>query len=198
MKNALERGCTYYGTSGTIDASTDYGGIEMEGLPVAFKDTDTSDPTIIQSGRLVKGRIMRNVSGFTIPGGIMVSHKTAYRGRRFDGRTITYGQEVAGVVDPRLGTAGCRSGDLCIVFTKGPCDVYVADSVAASIVAADLAVACTSGGTSGATTDSGKVECIGATSAITLFSVNAVGRFEIAGESGTVKNTLVLVDLCIE
>jgi hypothetical protein len=197
MKNALERGRTYYGTSGTIDASTDYGGIELEGMPVAFKDTDTTDPTIIQSGRLVRGRIMRNVSGFTIPGGIMVSHKTAYRGRRFCGRTCVTALEAAGVVDPRLGTTGCRDGDLCIVFTKGPCDVYVADSVAATIVAADLAYAIT-GATSAATTDSGKVEAVAATSAITLYAVNAVGRFEAAGVSATVANTLVLVDLCIE
>jgi hypothetical protein len=204
--NALERGQTYYGPDGTIDASTDYGGVELEGVDVIFKHTDTTDPTIIESARLVKGRIMRNVSGVTLYGGLMVVHKTAYRGRRFSARSRITAEEVAGVIDPRLYTTGVRDGDLCIVFTKGPCDVYVAASVAADIVAADLAYAITAttaqctAAHSGAYTseDAGKVEAIGATSGKTLYETNYVGRFETTALSTTVDNTMVLVDLCIE
>ena len=204
--NALERGQTYYGTTGTIDASTDYGGVELEGVEVIFKHTDTSDPTIIESARLVKGRIMRNVSGVTLYGGLMVTHTTAYRGRRFSARSRITAEEVAGVIDPQLYNTGVRNGDLCIVFTKGPCDVYVSTSCADAIAAADVAYAitattaqCTSTLTGAYTTeDAGKIEAVAATSAKTMYEVNVIGRCELAGASATVKNTMVLVDLCLE
>jgi hypothetical protein len=191
MKNALERGQTYFGTSGTTDVT---GGVELEGMEVAFKHAG--------SGRMVKGRIMRNTGAATITGGMAVINAASYRGQRFDGKCHLNAQACAGVVDPALGTTGCRHDDLCIVFTTGPCSVYMGDQLIA-VVEGDLAYAMTAA-TSGATT-AGRIITLGATAAATAaitdgvaIAINRLGRAMsalTASQTAAAAYTLQLVDL---
>lgn len=190
MKNALERGQTYFGTSEDTDVT---GGVELEGMEVAFKHAG--------SGRMVKGRIMRNTGAATITGGMAVINAASYRGQRFDGKCHLNAQACAGVVDPALGTTGCRHDDLCIVFTTGPCSVYMGDQ-AIAVVEGDLAYAMTAA-TSGATT-AGRILTLGATAAATaaitdgVIAYNRLGRaMSAVSAAGTTAAayTLQLVDL---
>jgi hypothetical protein len=143
----LDRGETYYGTSGTIDTDN-YGGVEFEGKEVEFLDTESS--------MMVRGRIMRNVSAATMYGGQSVVCASGYHKQRFDGKTRLTATRSDGIIDPLLATIGVRVGDLCIVFYQGPCDVILNENPGEVVTVGDYAVAAT-GATSGATTGAGKV-----------------------------------------
>jgi hypothetical protein len=203
----IERGQTHRGTDGAIDTSA-YGDTKMEGLPTSFPDVNIDDPTILNSGRLLQGRIMRNVSGFTVYAGhtVIQSATAELRNKRFIGYTATTAVEAAGVVDPWLGSGGCRNGDMCNVFQSGPCPVLLADTWGSDVVIGDFMYAVTGAGTTAATTDAGKVvphtlaltftatQCTDGTQGKVL--VNNIGRAMVAATSGN-KNTMKLVDLVI-
>ena len=115
----LAQGETFHGPTKTLPTSGySAASLAAEGQEVAFKDSVT--------GRLVYGRIMRNVSGITVYGGRAVANSTTaeLHKKRFIGYagSATFAAAAAGIVDPLLVTTGCRNHDLCIVYYSGPCD----------------------------------------------------------------------------
>jgi len=139
----VERGQTYYGPTQTIDTAN-YAGISLEGQRAVFLDTDYTDSTKLRSGREVKARLMRNVSGSTLYAGYAVSMEDGYEKERF-GNTFTKGCKCAGIIDDRLGSGGCRNGDLCWIIVAGPCRYHTPSATPATQIG-DLLYAKTADG----------------------------------------------------
>jgi len=132
----VERGETFYGPTQTIDTD-DYAGISLEGKQAIFLDRDIDDETKERSGRVIRAVLMRNVSGSTLYAGYAVTPADGYAGERFDA-TFTKACRAAGILDDRLGTGGCRNGDLCWVLVKGPAYYKTASSPARDTAVGDL------------------------------------------------------------
>ncbi len=118
MGKVVERGQTYYGADQTIDTG-DYADVHLEGIVGEFLDTDVDDVTKLRSSRKTRARLMRNVSGSTVYARAAVSMEDDYDGERF-GTTYTTACRSGGIIDDRLGSGGCRNGDMCWVFFEGP------------------------------------------------------------------------------
>lgn len=117
------RGKTFYGPTNSIpssfEASQDYEGIEHQFDDVA--PGQAAGVKVKRSGRKCHARLLRNAtSATTLQAGDIVTWKAAYRGRRVGGLGTDVGAECAGVVDDHLPSTGCRVGDLCWVFFRGP------------------------------------------------------------------------------
>lgn len=131
---SVGRGKTWYGNRQTIpDGSTIVyaaDSIMAEGREGTFKHTDPTDPSKVLSNRTVTARLMRNTSGITVYGGMLVVDQAGFEGRRFNGYAGAgaVAAPVAGVIDDHLGTAGCRDNDLCWVIVEGPCLAYTANA----------------------------------------------------------------------
>lgn len=143
----LARGETFYGPTKTCPTTYGADSIAAEGKEVEFKDDETQ--------QTVYGRIMRNVSGATLYGGKAVVCAAAYHKKRFDGYTRLTATRADGVIDPALATVGVRTGDLCIVFYKGPCEMKL-EETGEVIAVGDYAIAATAA-TSQSTVAAGKV-----------------------------------------
>ena len=114
-------GTTLYGTTSTIDTS-DYGSsVITEGTKAVFDWTDPSDKTK-KDNRKIHCIAVRNTSGITLMRRMCViwSSTAGERGKRVTGYSNVEAEEIAGVVDDRLGTAGVRNGDMFWLMVKGP------------------------------------------------------------------------------
>lgn len=114
-------GNTLYGPTSTIDTS-DYGSsVTLEGTKAVFDFVDFADKTK-KDNRKVHAIYVRNTSGITLMGKLAVVWSTTAgeRGRRIKGYCSSTAEEIAGVLDDRLGVTGVRNGDMCWVIVKGP------------------------------------------------------------------------------
>lgn len=117
----VARGETWYGLTKTIDTS-DYGSsVSLEGTPAVFDYTDPTDKTKKKNIE-VHAIFVRNTSGITLMGKLAVtwSLTAGERGYRVVGYSRSKAEEIAGIVDDRLGTAGVRNGDMFWLLVKGP------------------------------------------------------------------------------
>lgn len=114
---AFDLGSTYHGVAGTIPSSYTEE-VYLEGLENVFPDLDSDGVKL--SGVKKYARIMRNVSGVTLYGGMAVVHKPLYRNRRIGGNLASTAGECAGIIDDTIPSTGVRDGDLCWVIFKGP------------------------------------------------------------------------------
>ena len=164
----LAQGETFYGPTKTCPTTYGADSIAAEGKEVVFKDSVT--------GRLVYGRIMRNVSGITVYGGRAVANSVTaeLRKKRFIGYTETFAAAAAGIVDPLLVTTGCRNHDLCIVFYQGPCDC-MPDTTADTAAVPDCAIGDWVVGMTGLSTTTGS----------TALTAGQFFPFALAGAFGT-------------
>jgi hypothetical protein len=103
--------------------------------------------------------LVRNTSGITLYAGQLVVWATGYRGKRIGGKARLPTDEVAGVIDDRLPSTGCRTNDMCHIIVKGPCLALLsrvageADVAAGDILLAATAAASTQATTAGHFTD---------------------------------------------
>lgn len=117
---AINRGGTQYGPTQTIPATYKNDEIILEGAERSFSHTKYDSQGKILSNRVVKGRLMRNVSGSTLARGRLVVANSSYPHRRISGYA-TANARIAGVIDSHLSSsAGVRNGDLCWVMYEGP------------------------------------------------------------------------------
>jgi hypothetical protein len=153
-------GKTFYGGTQSIDVSSSYanvGGIGLEGLEGTFDDVlvNVGAPNSApRSGDVVKARLVRNTSGVTLIGSRLVTYATGHRLKRVDGYARTLATEVAGVVDPLLGSTGVRDGDLFWLIEEGVVDLVTDKSNQATDFAArDPLIAATDAAVNATTTN---------------------------------------------
>lgn len=203
----FKRGQTYNGPNKTLSSS--YGqSVGIEGTVRYFDDVDPSSgsPGVKskRSDRVQTAMIVRNVSGITLLPKRIVKWASGYRGRRVDGYCNATAEEVAGVVDERLGSSGVRNYDLFWIQVKGPClcKTGLAAAAATAVTEGQILYALTAA-TSQATT-AGRPVGWGGTFTATQTTdgtagkivANAIGRAMSAKTSGNT-NTDFLVDLQI-
>lgn len=126
----FQRGQTFYGPSATVPTGSDLGAsVGLEGTIMEFPDIEPGQGAgakATRSGLKSKAVIMRNAGASTVAAKTVVVFETGYFGKRHNGASGTANIPVAGVIDPFLGSGGCRVGDLCWVFIEGPCEVLKA------------------------------------------------------------------------
>lgn len=117
------RGETYY-NGGPIDAN-DLGGPNLEGKEYVFEVNAPDDPSGADpSGRLVRVRVVRNVSGVNLkPARIAVFKAADPYECQVDGYAFAVGDRPAGVIDEFLPTAGVPNNDLFYIVVEGPTKV---------------------------------------------------------------------------
>lgn len=153
-------GKTYNGGTQSIDVSSSYanaGGVPLEGLEAQFDDVlvNVGSPNSApRSADVVKARLVRNASGVTLYGGYLVTYASGQRLKRVNGYARQTATEVAGVVDPLLGTTGVRDGDLFWLIEEGVVDLKtdVANS-ATDFASGDPLVAATAAAANATTTN---------------------------------------------
>jgi hypothetical protein len=121
--NMFPMGTTMYAGQ-TIDVSSTYANVpgqKYEGQECFMPDLNPSDLTKTRSSQLIRTRIVRNCAGVRLDGKYAV--KYSVKRKRVDGYVRLDGVDVAGVVDPYLGTAGVQDGDLFHLVEEGPCIV---------------------------------------------------------------------------
>jgi len=183
------RGETFY-NGGTIDAN-DLGGPNLEGrVYLAEVNTANGYTQNDPSGRQVRLRVVRNVSGVNLKPGRLVKYKAInpYE-TQVDGYTFAVGDRPAGVVDEFLPAAGVPNNDLFYIVIDGPTKVTQLSASASVLVIADRIVPGT--GTSATNDDAGRVakqDITGEAAALGNNIQNAVG---FAGEaSNSVEDAL--------
>lgn len=200
----FSRGRTFY-DGNTIDTAN-YDGIPLEGKEYVFEDVDPraaatspgSSPGQ-RTGRYVRCRIVRNVSGVTLlPKRVVSGQKTAGMfTKRIDGYTTLTAGDRLGVIDEYLPAAGVKNGDLFWLVVEGPalCLTDIAGGAANVINVGDRVVALTAA-TSQATT-AGRVasqDITGATSVLGGQIENMIGR-ALSARTTANTNTDILVDV---
>jgi hypothetical protein len=192
----MERGHTFYMPTVTIDTAN-YRDVHVEGTAVVLNDTDPDDNVQLRSGQKIHAVVMRNVSGSTLYAGRAVSPKEGYEHERFEA-TYTTACPLAGIIDDRLGSAGVRNGDMCLVIVKGPCD-YCTPSASPTTAIGDLLYAKT--GDEGKLTRHAKALAFTATETTdgTMGKVlkNSIGRALEAATSGET-STAKLIDVNVQ
>lgn len=192
-----KRGKTRF--SGTPDTITGQS-IAIEGTEVSFRDDYTSgnDPRRIRSGRSITCRLVRNVSTVALLPGRLVVWKAGFRGLRVDGYSSTTGQEVAGVVDDQLPTAGVAVNDLFWLMRAGPALVktgLAGDSTNAH-TEGDFIVALTAAASTSTTAGRPTVQSIASTATTASLITNVIGRV-MSARTAANTNTNTLIDLCL-
>lgn len=157
-------GQTYYGGT-TIDTSN-YGGLQHEGLLTEFKTVAVRSAGVLidlplRGGGYVLARCVRNVSGIALLPKRLVSYvaTTDLDGKRVDGYTTTTAARPAGVIDPWLPATGVPNGDLFWIIEQGDVPVLMPlSNLSADIAVGDVLYAIT-GATSQCTT-SGRITAL--------------------------------------
>ena len=197
------RGTTWY--NGNAIDTTKYDGVYLEGKDFVFEDVDPRDQGAPggsvgqRSGRYVRCRIVRNVSGIALLPSRMVSgQKTAgvFR-RRVDGYVTTSAGDRLGVVDEYLPAAGVPNGDLFWCVIAGPALVLtdLAGGATNVINVGDRVVGLTA--VTSQSTTAGRVyaqDLTGATSVLGNQIQNQIGRALSAVTTGNT-NAALLIDV---
>lgn len=116
------RGATYLtGANRTITSTGQ--SLKLEGYRKEFNDRDstiTTGPNLLRSQKKVVMQLVRNVSGIALASKAVVTWATGYRNKRVAGYCTTNFQEIAGVVDEFIPSAGVPNNDLFWLTVKGP------------------------------------------------------------------------------
>jgi hypothetical protein len=171
-------------------------------LSAAWKDT-----SILVDAQRVEGVLVKNVSGIALLPGMLVRWKHGEVGRKVDGYVSATDEPemIAGIVDDFLPAAGCPDDDIFFCMRKGPCRAITHyGDIATATAVGDLMVGLTSGESTEASTNSGRVAQIvaGATSGVTGDIIPAYGiigralNTELSNTTGT--NKAIAVQLNIQ
>lgn len=195
----MRRGRTFYeGATPPTDANVGQS-LKLEGYQKTFNDTDpsvTAGPKQNRSNRKVECMLVRNVSGITLAAKRTVTWAAGYRGRRVDGYGTLGTQEIAGVVDDLIGSAGVADNDLFWLVRKGPCLCRTDVAALVSFLEGEVLVGLTAVTSQSMT--AGRVSALVAgTTNVTYMvssSLNRIGR-AISAKTTANTNSDVLVDL---
>lgn len=189
------RGETFYGAGGT-PVSTDYHW--LPGMEYIFEDKAGSGVAGGRSGKRVRVRVVKNVSGIALLGKRLVTFKTSAAGDQgfeteIDGYVATdYVRAYA--LDEYLPSGGLPNNDLGFIVVEGPAIVSTCTAADATnvISVGDFIHAKTAANstTTASTHPSGRVQLAdftGATSVLALKIKNTIGR---ALSAATTANTL--------
>lgn len=187
-------GKTYHGGTPTSIGLS----IDLEGAECMFRDEVRvrSQPRQIRSGRYRTARLVRNVSGFALEPGRLVSWAPGFRGTRVAGYARLDGQEVAGVTDSFLPATGVANNDLFWVLRKGPALVRTPlAGNATNVFGEGDVVGALTAITSGAAT-AGRLGQVASASTVLAHSVmaNRIGR-AISAATTAMTNAEILIDL---
>lgn len=182
------RGETWY-NGGPIDTSN-LGGINLEGKEYVFEVNAPDDPTGADtSGRLIRVRVVRNVSGQALKGGRLAVFKAGdpYE-TQVDGYAYAVSDRPAGIVDEFLPAAGVPNNDLFYIVVDGPTLVTQTHTAAATVAIGSRLVP-TAGGAASKTDDlGGRVglqDLTGVAAALGDNILNVVG-YAAQADAGTV------------
>ena len=197
----FDRGKTFY-AGGTIDTN-DYGGVFLEGQVRIFPNRDPSNKQTRRGGQSVVCVCVRNVSTgtFALLPKRLTQWETGYRGLRvnsYAGDSTASADEIAGVVDEFLPTAGVVFGDLFWLVVEGPTLVKTSITANDALTSEGSLLVATSAATSQATTCGRVMPTLltGATATLAAFIYNRLGRAMSANSSnGTDRDLLVDVKL---
>lgn len=188
------RGETWYGLlpNPAIDATdnTTLGGVNYEGREYVFEANSQAEgqanpATQEDTGRAVRVRVVRNVSGIALKPGRIAHYKATAPGEtRVDGYTFAVGDRPAGIVDEFLPAAGVPNNDLFYLVVDGPTKVKQLSASAAILVIGSVLVP--GAGTSATNDDAGRVDLqslAGATTVLGANLQNALGYADVASNS---------------
>lgn len=187
------RGKTFYGPTATIPTTYGADSLAIEGSVHVFEDvTIPTSPgaRVKRSNYRQKCVLVRNTGASSLVAGAVQKWETGYRGRRTDGNSSAANGEIAGVVDPFLGAAVVRAGDLYWLVIKGR--VTAAKATGTAHTEGDL-LACDTGG---------KLTAIGTPGTDTAameYADTAAGRaYADAGSSDTTVDAYINVSKWID
>lgn len=192
-----DRGKTWF--DGTTPPTSFAQTVDLEGKSATFPDKDptAANKGQLRSGRNVKCRFVRNVSGITLATKRLVKWASGYVGRRVDGyASTTYGNDAAGVVDDHYAT-GIPANDLGWIVVKGPCLCYTGYSTVAQ---AEMQACVVDAGSTSQAASAGKMLGIAVTTNVTYGhsgAMNTVARALTARTSANT-NTATLYDILLD
>lgn len=179
---------------------------KLEGLCKNFNDRCSAAATYnqVRSQKTVKMMLVRNVSGVALAAKSVVKWATGYRNRRVGGYCSVNFEEVAGVVDEFIGSAGVPNNDLFWLAVAGPALIRKSLAASAECVIAEgqVLVALTAASSQAAT--AGRILPYAATTDVTSIASMALNRIGRALSASTTSQTGgsvtpdVLVDLEIQ
>jgi len=179
---------------------------KLEGLCKKFNDRDSTATAYnhVRSQKTVKMMLVRNVSGIALASKAVVKWATGYRNRRVGGYCSVNFEEVAGVVDEFIGSAGVPNNDLFWLAVSGPALLRKSLAASAECVIAEgqVLVALTAASSQAAT--AGRILPFAATSDVTSIGSVALNRIGRALSASTTAQTggsatpNILVDLEIQ
>lgn len=183
------RGNTFY--NGMPIDTSNLGGPNLEGKEFVFEvnspdDNSPDDP----SGRLIRVRIVRNVSTISLlPGRLAVFQKTAPFETKVDGYTVGVADRPAGVIDEFLPTIGVPPNDLFYLVIKGPAAAVTVDSGLTALAIGDRVVPGT--GTTKVSADAGKIQKMGGTPVVADMAARVGYADQVQAAATTLTNIVV-------
>lgn len=176
-----------FANGGPID-STNLGGVNLEGKEYVFEVNAPDGPTSDSSGRLIRCRVVRNVSGVNLKPARIAVYKAAdpYE-TQVDGYTYAVGDRPAGVVDEFLPPAGVPNNDLFYLVVEGPTQVTQTHTSNSSLAVGDRLVPTVGGGASKTDDLAGRVLKQDLTGTAATLGNNIQN---VVGFSGEVNNTV--------
>lgn len=186
----FSRGETFY-NGGTIETDN-LGGPNLEGREFAMDSFSPDSTTPDPSGRSVRLRVVRNVSGVNLKPGRVVVYKAADPYEcQVDGYAFAVGDRPAGVVDEFLPAAGVVNNDLFYIVVDGPTKVTQPHTSNSSLVAGGRIVPTAGGGASKTDDLSGRVLAQDLTGATAALGGNIQDAIGYAGEANNTVDALV-------
>lgn len=201
----MERGKTYYGSTATADLAAIADNPNVEGMHRIFKNLDPSNLVNKRDAGEVEMIAVRNVSTISLKPKRVVKWLAGKQGSQVDGYCDLAGEQIAGVIDERLPSAGCRDDDICWIAIKGRHLVDTAHSTegsgdyALTDIAVDAVVIALTGASSRNATGGGHLntQFINAASTTLALQLRAPVGFALTAKTLGQTNQDMLVDLKI-
>ena len=183
---------------GTIDTSNllSIGGENLEGKEFGFEANSPSiavSQQIDPSGRPIKCKVVRNVSGVNLKPGRLVTWDTSTTGTyetRVTGYGITVATPPAGIVDEFLPAAGVPNYDLFYLVVEGNTKVTQGATTAANLAVGTRLVCAAYGATAGDDLG-GRVAVQDLSGATTPLGSNIQNSFGFAASANTTAGSMV-------
>lgn len=148
----FERGATFHDGDTVPSTEATYGGKNIEGKEYTFEDVAPIGVTKTPTGRPVRVKVVRNVSGVALKPGRLVKFSaasTAPHETRVEGYCVALSDRPAGVVDEYLPAAGVPNNDLFYIVVGGPTKVTQGATTGAAVTPGQRLVPIAYGATAG-------------------------------------------------
>lgn len=146
----FERGGTL--TEGAAINADDLGGLNLEGKEYVFENTANIGTTLKPTGRPVRVKVVRNVSGVALKPGRVATFSSATTAQyecRVGGYAVAIGDRPAGIVDEFLPAAGVPNNELFFIVVGGPSKLAQGATTAAAVTPGTRIVPTAYGATAG-------------------------------------------------